>query len=136
MDAEEYYQDYDLRAEALDIYEEKSRQKQIERRLEPSKCYLLAALESYEKDMNSERNGKVIEALEKIARLAKGKGPFEWEIEEPRMDLETWKEMVDLVFWEVENYIWVVKDEDVDVDEEVLVCVKEMLECCRGMSAS
>jgi len=137
--AEEVEQD-DLCAEAYEIYEEKARQKQIERRLEASKCYLLAALESYERERESgtrsERNGEVVEALEKVVRLEKGKEPIEWELEEPRVDLKTWKEIVDLVIWEVEDYCWVVRDEDVDVDAEVLDCVKRMLERCKGIDAT
>jgi len=93
---------------------------------------LFGALEMYlgerEGSGDQDRDGEVVGALKGILRLKKGKGVYLGEVEEPTAEVGKWRDMADLVLWEVEEYCWVVGDWDVEVEEEVLRGVRGLLE--------
>lgn len=135
--ADEDVSDEELRKEARETYAQVMWQKKQKKELETFKLYLLAALETYEKDWISARNGEVIEALEKIVGLEKGKQALEQGVKRPSVDSGTWKEIVDWVVWEAEDYCWLVwKYADVNIDAGLLVRVKGMLEHCKKIEVA
>jgi hypothetical protein len=119
-------------ADARESFEEALRRHRVKRILDTAKYHLFTAVGAYAKEIavseNLERDAEVTEALTKILKLEKGKETYDWELEEPRVHLDEWKDMADLVIWEAAEYCWVLKLLDVGVEKEVLEDVKKVLE--------